>query len=905
MSFPGIPPETPRFVTGDMFADRYRIVRRLGRGGMGEVWRAEDLVLGTSVALKIILSPTPEARARILNEVRLARQITDPAVCRVYDVGEAGSDIFYTMELINGEDLATLLKRVGRLPPEKVREIGDELLAGLAAAHAQHVLHRDLNTANILIDEHGAVRIADFGIALGRQESAPHVIGTVGYMAPEQRAAGAAVSERTDLYAVGAVLYELLVGERPTGASPMRPSQRVGEVDPQLEAVVLQALSPDPRNRPPSAAAMREALQGTKPAQRPGRWVPWAAGVALAAVVGTLAVVSSRLLPRAQALTDRDTIVLADFANSTGDPVFDGTLKVALSVALEQSPFLHVYPDAAVRDTLRLMQRPPNSPVTRALARDIARREQLKALVAGSIASLGTHYVIALEAVDAETADVMAREQVEVPRKEEVLTALGTATSSLREKLGESLTSVQRFDAPLPRATTPSLEALHAYALALDEGRVVPRVEAIPHLQRALELDPNFAMAQALLSGVYANTGRSTDAPQYAQRAYELRDRVSERERFFISWRYLVDSAQAWDKALDLATTWTQTYPREAFAFNSLGLASAAVGQHERAVTAFRQAIALDRKFVPPYGNVAGSLLAQNRFDEAADALRLARSNKINTNGIQRTSYLLGFVTNDLPAIENALAMVRDTPDAASAISWQARGAAAAGRFRAAHELYARAIDEALRDEARELAAQWTAEDAETSAIAGTCQDARRQGAQALEQSRDNFTVERVSRAFALCDAGGEAIALTHELARRFPEATLTNGLQVPVTTAIVAARGADPSRAIRVLEPAAMYDHAPAAEFWPSYLRGEAWLASKRPSDAAMAFARVVEHRGEAPTSPLYSLSVLGMARARALAGDRPGARMNYERLFGLWNAADEDMALLTAARQEYARLR
>ena len=906
MSFAGVPPDKPRFVTGDMFADRYRIVRKLGRGGMGEVWRAEDVVLGTSVALKIIVTPTPEARARILNEVRLARQVTDPAVCRVYDVGEAGGDVFYTMELVDGEDLATLLKRAGRLPQEKVREIGDELLAGLVAAHAQNVLHRDLNPANVLIDQRGAVRIADFGIALRHNESAPQgAIGTLGYMAPEQLSAGGTLSERTDLYAVGVVLYELLVGERPTGTPPVRPSQRVGEVDSQLEAVILQALSPDPRRRAPSAAAMREALQRTKQPPRTARWIPWAAGIALAAVVGTLAVVSSRLLPRAQALTDRDTIVLADFANSTADPVFDGTLKVALSVALEQSPFLHVYPDTAVRNTLLLMQRPANSPITRALAREIARRERLKALVAGTIASLGTNYVLALEAVDAETGDVMAREQVEVPRKEEVLTALGTATSNLREKLGESLTSIQRFDAPLPRATTPSLEALHAYALALDEGRVVPRVEAIPHLQRALELDPNFAMAQALLSGVYANTGRSTDAPQYAKRAYELRDRVSERERFFISWRYFVDAAQAWDKALDLAATWTQTYPREAFAFNSLGLASAAMGQHARAVTAFRQAIALDHKFVPPYGNVAGSLLAQNRFDEAADALKLARANQINTNGIQRTTYLLGFINNDLSTIDSAVAVVRDTPDAPSATSWQARAAAATGRFHAAHDLYQRAIDEALRDDARELAAQWTAEDAERSAIAGTCQDVRRQNARALELSRDNFTIERVSRAYALCDAGEDALRLTRELARGFPTATLTNGLQMPVTTAIVAARAGDPARVIRVLEPATMYDHAPAAEFWPSYLRGEAHLALKHPTDAMKAFALVVDHRGEAPTSPLYSLSVLGMARAQVLAGDDEAARRYYQRLFNLWSAADADMTVMKAARQEYARIR
>src|SRR5262249_12718500 len=303
--------------------------------------------------------------------------------------------------------------------------------------------------------------------------------------------------------------------------------------------------------------------------------------------------------------------------------------------------------------------------------------------------------------------------QVEVARKEEVLSALGTATSSFREKLGESIGSVRRFDAPLPRATTSSLEALHAYALALDEGRLVPRAEAAPHLQRALELDPNFAMAHALLSGVYANTGRFAEAPRYSQRAFELRDRVSERERFFISWRYFVDAAQAWDKALDLAVEWTRTYPREAFAFNSLGLASGTLGQHERAVAAFRQALALDEKFVPPYGNLAGSLMGLNRFEEVKDALQLASTNGIDTNGIERSTYLLGYLTNDRATMDRAIAMARKTPDAASATTWEARAAAGSGRFRAAHDSYQRAVEEARDDDYHELAAQWTAEDAE------------------------------------------------------------------------------------------------------------------------------------------------------------------------------------------------
>ena len=901
--------EAPRFVTGDVFAGRYRMVARLGFAAMGEVWRADDLVLGIAVALKIILAPSAETRRQILNEVRLVRQIADPAVRRVFDVGENGDDVFCTMELIDGEDLGTLLKRVGRLPSEKVSDIGQQVLSGLEAAHARGVLHRDLRPATILMDQHGAVCITDFAIGIGTGDGSGQTASdALVYMAPEQLRPGTPLSERTDLYAVGVLLYELLVGEPPGSAlltSAHLPSRRVGEVDQRLENAIVEAMSSDPRRRPPSATAMRAALEARPRTRVATRLTPWVAGGLLAVVVGVLAVISSRLLPRAASLSDRDTIVLAEFANSTGDPVFDGTLKVALSVALEQSPFLKVYPDAAVRDTLRLMQRTPDTPITRALARDIARRERLKALVVGSIASLGTHYVIALEAVEAETGDVMAREQVEVPRKEEVLSALGTATSSFREKLGESLSSVRRFDAPLPRATTSSLEALHAYALALDEGRVVPRAEAVPHLQRALELDPNFAMAHALLSGVYANTGRSAEAPRHSQQAFELADRVSERERFFISWRYFVDAAQSWDKALDLAVSWTQTYPREAFAFNSLGLASAALGQHDRAVGAFRTAIDLDPKLVPPYGNVAGSLISLNRFDDAATALKIAQENGISTNTVQRMTYLLAFMKNDRAGMDKAVSIARTTSDASAATVWHARAAAADGRFRAAHELYQQAVEDASGDDYHELAAQWTAEDAEAMALADFCEDARRQSGRALELSRDNFTVERVSRALALCGSAQEATTLAKELTKRFPSATLTTNLQVPVTMAIVAEGAGDPARTLRLLEPAAAYDHAPAAEFWPSYLRGQAYLMLKQPRDAAAQFASVIDHHGEAPTSPLYSLSLLGSARAAALAGDLAAARGRYERLLDAWSSADANAAVMKEARQEYLRIR
>jgi eukaryotic-like serine/threonine-protein kinase len=868
-----------RFAPGYVLAGRYRMIAILGKGGMGEVWRADDLVLETPVALKLIYSGDQEGRGRILNEVRLARQITHPAVCRVFDVGQGEGEIFYSMELVQGEDLATLVRRAGRLPPEKVIDIGRQLCGGLAAAHAQGVLHRDLKPANVLIDEEGLVRITDFGIAVTRDETGHGtLIGTPGYMAPEQLQGRARLSERTDIYALGLILYELLVGQpafenrMSADQQPAKPSLLISGVDLRLERAILKAIAPDPRDRPASAGDMSELLI---PSRRtwPGM-KPWTAAAAVAAIAA-IAAASLFVRPRGSPLlTSQDTIMVADFTNTTGDPVFDGALKVALAVALEQSPFLKVFPDDRVRGTLRLMQRPEDERVTPAIAREIARREQLKALVSGSIATLGSHYVLALEAINAETGDVFAREQIEVQAKEQVLASLGAASSRLREKLGESLAVIEKFDVPLAQATTGSLDALHAYSLALDQGRMNPRVEAIPHLRRAIELDPNFAMAHALMSGTYRNIGRSADAPEFARKAFELRDRVSERERFFISWRYYLDAEQAWDKALNLALEWTRTYPREAFAFNSLGIASAAFGQHEQAVTALQEAIRLDDRFAPPHGNLAGSLIALGRFDEARARVRDAAARGVDFITVRRMSYLLAFLVGDSTAIARELDWVRTSPQAMWASTWEARTAGAAGRIQRAHELFEQGVEGALREGFAELAAQWKTEDAEFHAVADQCPQARNEIAAGLQLSRDNFTLERASRVLALCNLGDESAKLSDELRRRFSNATLTLRMQLPVTAAALAVRRGEFARAIELLTPVMPYDEAPAAEFWPPYLRGTAYLGLKNGRAAAVQFQNITARRGAAPTSPLYGLAQNGLARATAMSDQPERAR-------------------------------
>lgn len=897
------------FAPGDVFAGRYRMIARIGRGGMGDVWRADDLVLHTPVALKLIRSPGPEARQRILNEVRLARQITHPAVCRVFDVGADGDRVFFTMELVEGENLATLLRRVSRLPQERVVQIGQQLCAGLAAAHAQGVLHRDLKPANILIDDAGRVLITDFGIAVSLTDRDDRVlVGTPDYMAPEQLVPGTPLTERTDVYALGLVLYELLVGQHPfnrgpaTGA-PTKPSTRVPNVDRDLEWVILDAINTDPRRRPESASAFAARLAIGPSVDARSTSTRWAGTAAVAALVVAIVAAAAFLVPkRGPTLSAQDVIVLADFANTTGEPVFDGALKVALAVALEQSPFLRVFSDDRVHETLRLMGRPADAAVTRPIAREIAQRQELKAFVAGSIARLGRNYVVALEAVNAQTGDAMARQQVEVASKEEVLTALGRAVSSMRETLGESLASIARFDSPLPRATTSSLEALHAYSLALDSGTVNPRIEALPHLQRALELDPQFALALAFTAAVYANNGQTGLAAEFAKKAYDLRDRVSERERFFIAFRYYRDGIQDWEQALDLARSWTGAYAGEAFAFNGFGAALGRFSQYEAAIGTLREALRLDPDFPATYGNLAVMLIAANRFDEAREVLTQATERQRESSASRRMDYAFSFMQGDTARLAQ-LWQSWQTLSNPTKYGWRAHTLTFGGQIAAAHETFRTGIDAALRAGLTEVAAQMATEDAEAHALVGQCGEAVREALDAVTIARDNFTLERAARALALCgsDEGGR---IAREVETRNPKATFTQRVAVPVVAAAMAHAQRQPARALELLEEVGRYDLSWRAELWPFYLRGLAYLDARNARAAAEQFRRLIDQRGLDPDSQLFPLAHLGLARASVLAGDTATAIAMYDRFLSLWSQADRTLGPLAAARNERAKL-
>ena len=891
-----------RFTPGQIFAGRYRMIELLGHAAMGDVWQADDLVLETPVALKILPIDGVGRRELVLNEVRLARQITHPAVRRVFDVGEVDGEAFLSMELVSGEDLAALLKRAGRLTPEKVNDIAHQLCGGLAAAHAQGVLHRDLTPANILIDDRGEIHILDFGIAV---PSAPDA----------QTDSGS--TPGTDIYALGLVLFELLTGRHPFAipdtarqrkARPPRPSQLVGTLDARLENAIMAALSPNPRDRPASAAALEALLPplGEDPRARVSTILShrWAMGFAIGAVAIAVAFASTFFISAPSVpLAEGDTIILADIANATTDPVFDRTLKQALAVALEESPFLQLLGDDRTQETLRLMGRSGDTRVTAQIAREIAQREGLKAVLTGSISSLGRNFVISLEALNAQTGEVMAREQVEAEGKERVLGALGNAASRLRESLGESLPSIQRFNTPPERATTASLEALKAYSTAVEHLRAARALEAVPYLKRAIELDPEFALAYAELSRVYTNTQQPALAPPLSEKAFALRDRVSERERHLISWRYHRDATQNWEKALDVARAWTTAYPREAAAFNSLGLASLELGRHDEAIAAFNQARSVDPSFMTPYLNLGFIYTRLGQYEQARQALQYAVDRGTEGSTLSRDLYALAFVRNDTATMDRLEREASNTLEEYASFNWRGRREGFLGRVQSAHDAYRQGIQLATSRGLVGPAAQMEAEDAEIHAVVGQCDAARREAAAGVALSRDNFTMERASRALAWCGAFAESAVLTKELAIRFPEATQTLHRWLPITAAATAMRRGDPVRTVELLTEVRELEAG--AQFWPAYLRGLAFQQQKDVSNARAQLQFIIDHRGYYMYSPLYPLAHLELARVATKDGAVAQAREAYDAFLALWKDADANLPQMIAARQERASLK